>query len=424
MNFCKDNDRYISLYLDGLLDNNEREEFLKHIEICSECSAKLKETSYIIDLCREDKGPELPENFSASLHKRLLEEKARETKHKWLFKLTEKKLIAGLSTAAVLVVSLLAYNLMPQSGSMQKSDSMAYSTTQAQDSEKASGGSDKEFGSSETENKASKQNEDKAEQGNNSVSDNQKQGNSLNRKNQSDTGTVAANNKQEKTLVGQPSANELKNSKQPGHNQNEIKSNKVSGNEVPDKPEFDAFLYRSAAKIQTGAGKYVSNYAELNLKVSQGNKEISEFKTFMEKLGAVELKDTQKENINNSIMANQSSTVNQEDTSAAITAVQAESKAYIDYKLPLSLYSTVEAEAAKYKLELSVKTDIIIKDVTEKYDILNKEISEVDNKVTEASKKGEDISGLEAEKDILIQEKNNLYPGENMITVRIYYSNK
>ena len=426
MNFCKENDKYISLYLDGLLDDNTRTELLKHIEICSECAAKLEETSYLVDLCREDQGINLPENFSSSLHKRLLAETAKDTKHKPAFPIPNKRLIAGLSTAAVLAISLLAYNLLPQigsigeTGSIQRSNSQAYDTAQTNKSSVGNNGAVSQNSTDKTENAGTTSSNDNKDLANYTVSD--KTASAKTKPNdQSDTNT-ATNDKLHATYDQKVSNDDLKNSKQSEQNLNDRKNADTSTKRAFNKPENDTFVYGLAAGSPKDTNRYVSNYAELNLKVSSSNSEISEFKNFMEKLGAVELKQDTADGISNSLVIDKNNSENNEDTSAAITMdTQLQSTAYIDYYFPLSLYPTIESEAAKYKLELSVKTDIIKDDVTDKYDLLNKQISEVDTKINEASKKGEDTSAFEAEKAKLTQEKDKIYSEKNMITVRIYY---
>ena len=51
MNFCEESDSYISLYIDDMLEEKEKEEFLIHIKQCAKCAQKLNEESYFADLC-------------------------------------------------------------------------------------------------------------------------------------------------------------------------------------------------------------------------------------------------------------------------------------------------------------------------------------------------------------------------------------
>ena len=140
MNFCKECDEYISLYIDELLDDETKSDFLEHMNNCRHCSAKFEEALYCSELCKEEQDIPLPENFSEALHIRLQQvsesSNNKNKQEKLVFIVKSKRFIASLSTAAVLVISLLAYNLMPSM--VTKNDSIAnYSEAAQLESKKA-----------------------------------------------------------------------------------------------------------------------------------------------------------------------------------------------------------------------------------------------------------------------------------------------
>jgi len=439
MNFCKESDKYISLYLDELLDDKSRIEFLKHIEGCSQCTPKLKESSYIAAICREDQGIQLRENFSSSLHERLLEISPKQSKNKFVAFVYNKKFIASLSTAAILAVSLLAYNLLPQMGTSKSPTSMANETVQVKAYSKANGN----FGSSED-----KSNLKPGGTGNNALTSKQAnsasaeiQANSASAEIQADsassdstaTGTQAdikvttATADVTVTFSKSSPIEKTQNNVQAKEDQDKAETSPNS-NEASKRKENEATYNIMALEDPSDTNKYFSNYAELNLKVSDQRIEIEDFRKFMKEAGAIELKPVTINSVggNPAINTEESiveNTVESQTETSITTEVQTRliSSQYVDYYLPFNLYGTLKSQATKYKLELSTKTDIIKNDNTDKYNVLNTQISEIDKKITEALNKGEDASTFEADKIKLTEEINKIIAEKEMITVRTFY---
>lgn len=409
MNFCKECDKYISLYLDELLDDKSKVEFLKHIEGCSQCSAKLKEASYVADLCREDQDIELPENFSASLHKRLLETSTKESKSKFVFFMNNKKLIASLSSAAILVVSLLAYNLLPHVGSSKDSTSFANETAQVKASSSENGYS----GSSEAKSSTTDNTTVAAKADSNAKTKDVDMTITYREGVSSEDADISIKSKKE------VSPEQTKNSEQARIYQDKPVAS-TNDEESKKEQQIDAFCYTLSLENQADNNKYYSNYAQINSQIPPQSIEIEVLRKFMKEIGSIELKPvTINSVVGNSVEAIDGAQADTSKTSSAQTP-QVDSQ-YIDYYLPLSLYSTLESKAVKYKLDLSNKTVITKNDITESYKVLNTQIGEIDNKILEASKKNENTSALEAEKAKLTEELNKIIVEKEMITVRIFY---
>ncbi len=394
MNFCKQSDEYISQYIDDLLDDKIRIQFIKHLEGCSECAAKLKEASLLVDLCREDQGIQLPDNFSESLHSRLIEISEKESNPKFSFILHNKKLFATLSTAAVFVIFVLAYNLLPHMGPSKDSTDMKSDKAQAT--------------SAVSEYSGSSIAKESLQAGNNGTADSAANGNTAAAKENGNTITAGADvivAFDEKVL---PSIKFNKSTATGEANSTQAKQeSNSSDNRLVDEQVLDVFSY-VASIDDAGTKEYFSNYVEKSLKVSPEHIEIEALEEFMKEAGAIELKsDSVSSKIENSAL----STV----TASAV------SDNYIDYYLPLSIYSTLDAKAKNYKLELNTKTDIINKDITDKYNELNNQIIEIDKNIEEALKKGESITAFENEKTILTEEMNKVVSEKEMITIRVFF---
>ena len=424
MDFCKESNMYISLYLDELLDDKSRIEFLNHIEGCSQCSVKLKETSYFADLCREDQDIQLPEDFSSSLHKRLLKISTKDSKIKFGVFGYNKKFITGFSTAAILAISLLAYNLLPQMGLSKDATSMANEKARIETSNDVS---DVYSGSSEV--KSSRQ----AGATNDGTISNTKASASASTEASTEASTAAS------TAVSTAAAdtqvttrdvdvtikfNKASSIEEPENNlQARIYQDKVetsaNSDEASKKKENDTNYYNFSEVTKVDTNKYFSHYAELNLKVSPERIEIENLRKFMNEMGAIELKPA---TINGVVEKSVESTLEVPTTTAITTSPQnpLQNSEYIEYYLPLSIYSILESQATKYKIELSQKTDIIDNDITEKYNVLNNQRVEIDKRIEETVKKRENTSTLEAEKLEITQELNKLIAEKEMITVRIF----
>jgi len=403
MNFCKERDKYISLYLDELLDDKGRIEFLKHIDECSTCAAKLQEATYIADLFREDQDIQLPENFSSSLHGRLLEVSVKESKSKFKGFVYNKKFIASLSTAAILVISLLAYNLTPQMGLSKDSTRMANETAQIE----ASSAVDSNFIGSED----SRSMPD-AGNGDGALSNNTTAGTQAN--------SNATTKDDDVTIEPSKPASleKTKNSSQFENDQDKTETG-PSSDESLKKKEITA-SYFIKPDNQPNDNKYFSIYAELNIKVSPTGIEIEDLRKFMKEFGAIELKPVTINGIveNSAKSTAEVSTENSTTSSLQTPLVKLE---YIDFYLPLSIYSTLESQATKYNLKFSTKNDIIKNDITDKYNILNSQKIELDKKIAEALIKGDNTSTFEAERKILTEEMDKIIADNGMITVRTFF---
>lgn len=371
MNFCEKSNEYISLYIDELLDDKSSVKFLKHIEECDLCSNKLKEMSYFAQLCREDQDIQLPEDFESSLHRRLLEESPTKSPNKLGLLIHNRRLIASLSTAAILVISLFAYSLMPQISTKKETASIANDMTQVQESV-VNGSS-----AASIQDKSSMAAKDPS---------------------------VGVNSK---VATGDADITVTFSEQVPAANKNIAPSNQTN----QDKPEASSSRKKVSNDINnetTNSQKYFLNYSELNLKVSPGGIEIEDLRKFMIGLGAIERKS---DTINTMFTTSVQST----------TANSLESQNYTEYFVPLSLYSTLMNQAIINKLQLSTKTDIIKNDITFLYNDLNTQKIGIDKKIEEAITKSEDASSFEAEKIRITEEINKIITENNMVIVRVFY---
>lgn len=73
MKKCSEMAEYISLYIDNELDLDERKEFEDHIAECQNCKNELDEIMQIVNICKNIKEEELPDNFREELHRKLLD---------------------------------------------------------------------------------------------------------------------------------------------------------------------------------------------------------------------------------------------------------------------------------------------------------------------------------------------------------------
>ena len=71
---CKHVWEYISEYIDGRVDAQQREDIERHLEHCEICSAILDSTRNILILTADDRTFELPVGYSQRLHERLKKE--------------------------------------------------------------------------------------------------------------------------------------------------------------------------------------------------------------------------------------------------------------------------------------------------------------------------------------------------------------
>lgn len=104
---CREMNEVLPLYIDGLLDENKKSDFEKHIESCKACSQELSEFRMLVDVLHDLPDEELPDNFSKELHEKLLLEADKQQKPK-LLSFFRKPYYKVLSTVAagVLVIFL------------------------------------------------------------------------------------------------------------------------------------------------------------------------------------------------------------------------------------------------------------------------------------------------------------------------------
>ena len=71
---CRQFRESMSLWIDGILDQQEQKRFIQHMESCENCRRKLKEYKNMVFLLRNMEEEPLPEGFHERLHSRLVEE--------------------------------------------------------------------------------------------------------------------------------------------------------------------------------------------------------------------------------------------------------------------------------------------------------------------------------------------------------------
>lgn len=383
MDFCKNRNEFISLYIDKMLDDSTKIEFEKHVAICAECANRLKEESMLTELCRESEEIELPAEFSTSLHEKLKGIKLKENENSRRPFIYNKKWIAGLSTAAVLLVSLMAYNLLPDMRGTKDSASMAMDS-RVQESVTASSDSSSSPRSPQTDDPQLYQKENGTSGSAGASTESSGAGNS---------GAV------QKFANATPSGGKAKG---------KYAENPVIGNAAPasDKNEEgngkDSVYSLKMAQL-SDFQQYFSNSAEMDLANTgddSQNSEIEEFAKLMKELGGRELESDQ-------------------DTAELTGPV------YVEYIISLDAFERIQKEAMdKYNLQINEKTPVKQQEITDEYNELNRQKNELDKKIDEAAKKSEDTSSMEEERDNLSQKMSEIVKNSGMITVRIYFVDK
>lgn len=381
MDFCKESDYYISLYIDEMLDQTTKTEFEKHIKECGRCAQKLEEATALTELCRESEDIMLPQNFSSSLHERLIKVAEKERKG-WPF-IYNRKLIAGLSTAAVLVVSLLAYSLLPDTNQSRQSASISTDTAVQRSI----------TGSAESTNSAkmeTEQTDDAKQSAPNENAQVSKEVGSGSGSNRNDNGDLDSKKYSDKKTTGNTTP--------------KIGGGAASPSEKTNKENSSASIYSMKIAQDTDLQQYFSNTAELNLKVSGESNEKSDeeaLRELMSEFGASEIK-----------------------SDAKIASITAEPY-YVDYVLSIDSFGKLKQEAAdKYNLQLSIMVPVTKDDVTEEYNDLERQKNELDKKIDDMTKKGEDTSSLKEEINNLTQKMDDIVKNNGMITVRIFFVDK
>lgn len=425
MNFCKECDEYISLYIDGLLEEEIKSEFLKHAEQCNECSAKFKAATYISELCKEEIP--LPEDFSSSLHNRLQEASRsinkKNNESKFMLIIHSKKLIASLSTAAVLVISLLAYNLLPNMSPMKLSSQDAV-TTQLE-TEQTENKKD-----SDIDNSVNRKNSTEVEES----AQYQASSNSFlsNDQDKDAEQSVAVVVSEDKEITQKFSKSISSENKENNDSKNIAKKRNLQGDVVASTSsddthnnlKDDSTIYMMTSGNASDSEKHISNYSEIKIKVSAHGTEIEDIKTLMSDIGGCQLITHLNDSIIEKSDANSAESADKANSDNLVYALEKpdlDATNYIDYYLTLEQYSMLASQASKYNLEIISKTDIIKKDISQIYNDLNKQKIEINKKIAEASKNGEDISAYEAEKAKITEEINKIGDIKEMVVVRIFF---
>lgn len=418
MIFCDNSDLYISLYIDDQLEQNDKEEFLKHIEECPQCAQKLKEESYFIQLVNDEETVELPDDFSSSLHSKLIEVSKKEYNNKSKLLFFNKKLMAALSTAAVVVISLLAFKLLPDM--LPGIDKTGYSESAAPQATAGTADIQQQLGSDTDRNAHNEEvngsgaadykavPKPKVAAADSAQTQETAQDESAQKEAAARSGVSNSNLK---GVVESESMRDFKvkasvkaDSREKSENSSVAEStgNTAAGGGENQSEKVIAFsLAEPADDTKT---LYYKNYVELNLTVSLDETEVEKLKKLMGEQEAVE----QASGLMEGFAANYKDIV-----------------AYTDYIIPLSEYGSLKSEALlKYKLELQAKTDIIKTDVTEEYNNLEIQKNDIENKISEALNKGQDTTALEAEKSTLVKQTDKIIAQSGKITVRIFFVKK
>ncbi|MCC5911762.1 MAG: DUF4349 domain-containing protein [Clostridiaceae bacterium] len=103
---CKDFENTISLYIDDVLDEKEKQSFEEHLHQCEACREEYSNFQILIDTIGEIQEVELPEDFQEQLGQKLRKEKANKSKatSKW-------KIIGGV--AAALFITVVSATMLP-----------------------------------------------------------------------------------------------------------------------------------------------------------------------------------------------------------------------------------------------------------------------------------------------------------------------
>ena len=412
MIFCDNSDLYISLYIDDELEQSDKEEFLKHIEECPQCAQKLREESVFTQFINDEEAVELPDDFSSSLHSKLIEVSKKDYNNKNRLLFFNKKIMAALSTAAVVVISLLAFKLLPDM--WQGMDKTGYSGSAAPQA--AAGTAERQL-QSEADTAGNADNgsvnssaaaDDKAVPKTNGAAADSTQ---IQSEQKEAAARSSVSNSKLKGVVETSGMEDFKVKASVKTDSQETSENSSvagnTGNTPADGVDNESEKIVAFAMSEPADGKkplYYKNYVELNLTVSPSETEAEKLKKLMSEQDAVE----QASGLMDGFAANYAGTV-----------------AYTDYIIPLNAYGSLKSEALlKYKLELKAKTDIIKTDVTEEYNNLEIQKKDTENKISEALNKGQDTTALEAEKSTLVEQTDKIIAQSGMMTVRIFFVKK
>lgn len=137
MTSCSNARENISAYIDNELSIDERHSFEKHIGSCKECKNELDEMTHIVGLCANLPQQELPVDFKAELHEKLLAVADRQKSNirsikkskSFLFTKTFASIAAGM-LLIFLAGSLYKFGLFSPMKSQDKSNSIAMAAEQ------------------------------------------------------------------------------------------------------------------------------------------------------------------------------------------------------------------------------------------------------------------------------------------------------
>jgi uncharacterized protein YdcH (DUF465 family) len=113
---CREVNEMLSLYIDGLLNENRKADFENHVNSCEACKRNLSENLKLVGMLHDLPEQELPDNFRQELHERLLQT-GRKQKESKVLAFFRKPYYKVLSTAAAgILVVFLAKGLYDSSG--------------------------------------------------------------------------------------------------------------------------------------------------------------------------------------------------------------------------------------------------------------------------------------------------------------------
>ncbi|AEY66642.1 zf-HC2 domain-containing protein [Clostridium sp. BNL1100] len=378
MDFCKESDYYVSLYIDDMLEEAIKIEFEKHINECSKCSQKVKEALALAELCRESGDIMLPQNFSSSLHDRLVDVAENQKVNKGRLFIYNKKLIAVLSTAAVLVISLVAYSMLPHTDLNRQAAGISTGITASNSTEASA--KDSAISTQESVQNFS------AQEGNNNES-------------QPSSDKFAADNSKS-TVKDYPKKRVFE---EKGENKAVSKSSQSTKKTDEESKEKTESVYKAKIAEETATLQYFSNTAEMTLNSATQDKECENkaLKGLMSELGGKELTADDKAIV---IMAQNN---------------------YADFVITLESFTKIQQLANdKYNLDISIKLPVTKENITDQYKELEKQRDELTQQISNMEIKGENTLTLEKERDDLSQKMDEIVKNSGMITVRIFFADK
>ncbi|WP_192929772.1 DUF4349 domain-containing protein [Alkaliphilus serpentinus] len=130
---CKNFDYYSSLYIDDMLSENEREDFLQHIEECSICKMALKNLQTVVECLKDIEDIELPPDFNTTLRQRLTSiEQPQITKTKKTLQWASKHWKGLAASLMIVVFSAAAFNAINGPLQYKASEELAYDSAPAE----------------------------------------------------------------------------------------------------------------------------------------------------------------------------------------------------------------------------------------------------------------------------------------------------